>query len=417
VTGRDARPELRIVVNDFGGYPFPVELSEELAARGHAVTHCWCASLVDTPASARGFADRPAARGRLDLVPLDLGESLDKYHYVKRLRQEQRYGRLAAELVKTVTPDVVVAANVPLDAQKRLVDTTRRLDIPFVFWLQDLIGPATENLLHQRLPVLGRLLGRHYTRLEGRLLRRSSAVVSITHDFDRYLAEQGVDSARVTTVPNWAPLAGLPVRARGSAWAIGQGLADRFVFAYTGALGMKQDPDLIVALAERYRDRDDVVVVVHSGGPGLEYLGARRRTLDLPNLLVRDFVQWNELPDVLGAADVLLATIHAGAGSYSVPSKVMSYLCAGRPLLVSVPEENLAGKIVREAQAGLVAGPGDRDAFLAAAERLLASAEDRARMGANARRYAESTFAIGPIADRFEGVLGHAVDLGVEGAP
>jgi len=406
---------MRILVHDFGGYPFPAELSRELAERGHCVTHSWCASLVDTPGSARAFSF-PHSRAALVFSPIDLREPLDKYRYVKRLRQEREYGRLGAELIEHIRPDVVLAANVPLDAQSQFVQTSKRNAIPFVFWLQDLIGPATENLLRQRLPVIGRLIGRHYTNLEARLLRSSSAVVPVSADFRGYLDRCGVDPRRVTIVENWAPLADLPLRPKDNPWAIQEGLAERFVFLYTGALGMKQDPELLLDLASCFRDRDDVRVVVHSGGPTLGHLAQRQQELRLPNLVLRDFVSWERLPDLLGAADVLVASIHRGAGKYSVPSKVMSYLCAGRPLMVSVPADNLAGKIVSREGAGLVIEPGDRVSLLQAAERLYASCEDRATMGLRARRYAESSFEIGPIAERFESILTSANGGGVDHA-
>lgn len=403
---------MRILVNDFGGYPFPAELSRELATRGHHVVHSWCASLIDTAASAAqslGRAERPET---LEPAPLDLGEQLDKYRYVKRLRQERRYGRLGAELIDRTRPEVVVAANVPLDAQRLLLRACHGQGIPFVFWLQDLIGPAARNLLRSRLPVLGELIGRHYVRLEARLLRESAAVVPISDDFRPYLEECRVDARRITTVENWAPLEELPVRPKANAWAAEEGLTERLVFAYTGALGMKQDPDLIIALASHYRGRDDVRVVVVSGGPGLDYVRERGRELGLHNLVLRGFVSWERLPDVLGTADVVLATIHRGAGQYSVPSKILSYLCASRPLVISVPQGNLARRIVERERAGLVVEPGDLAGFLAAADRLLASPGDAALMGANARRYAESTFAIGPIADTFERILQGAVGSG-----
>ena len=399
---------MRILVHDFGGYPFPVELSRELAVRGHEVTHAWCTSLIDTPGSAEALsrdAERPAG---LTFARLDLGEPLDKYRYVRRLRQERRYGRLCAELIDRLVPDVVLAANVPLDAQRLSLQASRRNNVAFVFWLQDLIGPATHNLLRGRLPIVGRLVGRHYERLEAQLLRGSAAVVPISDDFRGYLEACGVVSDRITTVENWAPLSQLPVRPKENSWAKEQGLAERFVFAYTGALGMKQDPTLILELAMRYRRREDIRLIVHTGGPGLEYLRKRSNELGLENLSLKGFVPWDQLPDVLGTADVLLASIHRGAGDYSVPSKVMSYLCARRPLLISVPSHNLAGQIVEREEAGLVANPGDVDAFLAAADRLLTSPDERRRMGSNARKYAETRFAIGPIADRFEQVLGVA---------
>jgi colanic acid biosynthesis glycosyl transferase WcaI len=400
---------VRILVHEFGGYPFAVELSRELARRGHEVTHSWCASLIDTPGSAAQMAGAPGGPGSLDYAPLELGEPLDKYHYLRRFRGERRYGRLAAELTERVRPDVVVAANVPLDAQRLLLGTCRHGGIPFVFWLQDLIGIGTRDLLGTRLSGIGRLIGSHYMRLEARLLRESAAVISISDDFRPFLERSGVEPERVTTIENWAPLDELPERPKDNPWARGEGFSERFVFGYTGAIGMKQDRDLMLELASRHRDRDDVRVLVLSGGPELDHLRRRGREEGLDNLILRDFAPWEELADVLGAADVLIASIHRDAGGYSVPSKVLSYLCAARALLVSVPAENLAGRIVAREEAGIVVEPGASGDFLAAAERLLSSPEERARMGANARRYAESAFAIGPIADRFEAVLRGAV--------
>ena len=399
---------MRILVHEFGGYPFPVELSRELARRGHEVTHSWCASLIDTAGSAAELARRDDNPQKLAFAPLELGAPLDKYRYLRRFRQERRYGRLAAELTDSIRPEVVLAANVPLDAQRILFAACRRAGIPFAFWLQDLIGIGTRDLLGSRLSGIGRLIGRHYIRLEARLLRESDAVISISDDFRPFLERSGVEPARVTTIENWAPLGELPVRPKDNSWARAQGFSDHFVFAYTGAIGMKQDRELLLELARRHRDREDVRVLALSGGPELDHLRRRAHELGLPNLILRDFVPWGEVPNVLGSADVLIASIHRDAGAYSVPSKVLSYLCAERPLLVSVPAENLAGRIVARERAGLVAEPGDHDAFLAASQRLLTSPEERAAMGGRARAYAESAFAIGPIADRFEKILGRA---------
>lgn len=399
---------MRILVHEFGGYPFPVELSAELARRGHRVTHSWCASLVDTAGSANDLSRGGEHPATLDFAPLSLGRPLDKYNYVRRFRQERRYGRLAVELTRRVEPDVVLAANVPLDAQRLIVASCRKSRVPFVFWLQDLIGIGTEDLLRARIPVGGPLIGRHYARVEAELLRRSDAIVAITDDFLGFIERAGVEPERATTIENWAPIDELPIRPKDNEWAVAEDLDRRFVFAYTGALGMKQDRDLLVELAARLRSRDDVRVLVLTGAPELAYLRGRARELGLENLLLRDYVPFDRLPDVLGAADVLIASIHRDAGRYSVPSKVLSYLCGGRPLLVSVPADNLAGRIVAREEAGAVVEPGDLNGFLAAAERMVDSPEARARMGANGRRYAEASFRVEPIADRFEAVLRRA---------
>jgi len=93
------------------------------------------------------------------------------------------------------------------------------------------------------------------------------------------------------------------------------------------------------------------------------------------------------------------------AGVFSVPSKVLSYLCAGRPLLASVPTTNLAARIIRRNRSGIVVEPHDVEGFVSAAARLLERPSLRAGLGRRARQYAETTFDIRRIGDRFEGLF------------
>ena len=107
----------------------------------------------------------------------------------------------------------------------------------------------------------------------------------------------------------------------------------------------------------------------------------------------------------MAAGDVLMAVLEEDAGIVSVPSKVLTCLCAGRPLLLAVPAVNLAARIIEEAQTGLTGGPADTAAFSANAHRLYTEPETAAAMGRRAREYAEKTFRIQDIATRFESIL------------
>jgi hypothetical protein len=84
---------------------------------------------------------------------------------------------------------------------------------------------------------------------------------------------------------------------------------------------------------------------------------------------------------------------------------VLTYLCAGRPLLLSMPLENKAARLVRQAQAGLAVAPHDLPGWLGAARDLREQERLRTVMGANARAYAETHFDIRPIAGQFESLF------------
>ncbi|MEX0612171.1 MAG: hypothetical protein WD229_08615, partial [Pirellulales bacterium] len=145
---------------------------------------------------------------------------------------------------------------------------------------------------------------------------------------------------------------------------------------------------------------------------GVEWLTEQAGRENLKSLRCLGFQPFKALPEVLGSADVLVAILEADAGVFSVPSKVLSYLCAGRPLLLAVPKENLAAKIVLESGAGLVVEPTDIVGFCTAAERLIESPPLRDELGHAARRYAETHFDIRRIGDQFETILRGSRNLG-----
>ncbi len=398
---------MRILSNDFGGYPYPAQLARELARRGHDVLHTSCASLTTTPGGAT--AARPDDPARFETRRLALDAPLEKYDFKRRFLQEREYGRLVSDATRAFRPDVVLSANTPLDAQKMLLKETRALDARFVFWLQDIIGIAAERILSSKIPVAGALVGQHYVRLEAKLLRTSDHVVMITEDFRPILRGWKVPDARMTTVENWAPVEELGLALPTNAWARETGIADAFVFLYAGTLALKHNPDLLlnlaVAMEGRQIEGQPVRVVVLSQGPGADYLREQAAARALTCLDVRGFKPFSEMPDAMAAADVLVAVLEPDAGVFSVPSKVLAYLCGARPVLLACPAENLAARIVERERAGFVVPPDSTEGFLSAAEALATRPDLRAEMGRNARAYAEAAFPIAAIADRMEAVL------------
>ena len=90
-----------------------------------------------------------------------------------------------------------------------------------------------------------------------------------------------------------------------------------------------------------------VHLTVVSEGPAVEVLRAEAARLGVPITLL-PFQPYERLSEVLGTGDVLVVLLDAAAGAFSVPSKTLSYLCAGRPVLGLMPAENLAATLVAE---------------------------------------------------------------------
>ena len=393
---------MRILLHDFPGHSFPVQLSRALAARGHTVRHL---TFADFPSPRGPLAPRPDDPPTLTLASIVLPEPFEKYSFLKRWLQERRYAKALVADVEAFNPDVVIGGNTPLDPQQALQNWARRRDRRFIFWVQDVYGVAMTAILSRRLPVLGPIVAGWYRALEYRLWRRSDAVVPITEDFNPLLLKCGVAQDRITVIENWANLDDMPLQPLENAWRAEQGLSGCRVFLYSGTLGLKHNPDLLVELARRFRDQADVRVVVVSEGIGADRIAASKKAEGLSNLLVLPFQPHAVLPMVIASGDILVVLLEPDAGVYSVPSKTLSYLCAARAILGSMPTANLASRLILRHQAGRVADPSDAAGFFEAANALLNDPDGRARMGAAGRAYAEQHFPLDKIADRFEALL------------
>jgi colanic acid biosynthesis glycosyl transferase WcaI len=392
----------RILVHDYSGHPFQPQLSRRLSARGHEVLHVYSQSVLIPQGALTKSEKDPKA---LHFAGIRLPAVIDKQAYFQRFFQERAYGQLLDNEIRKFRPDVVISSSTPLDAQASAIKAARAVAARFVFWLQDLQGIAIEKLLGARYNGAGRMVGRYYTGKEKRLLCSSDAVIAITEDFAPMLEGWGVDADAVHVIPNWASMEELPARQKDNPWARVNGLAEKFCFLYSGTIGLKHNPELMLKLALEYRDRPDVVVVVVSEGAKTEWLRQRKAELGLDGLRIFPFQPYADVPDVMGTADVLVAVLDAEAGRFSVPSKVLAYHCAGRPLLLAVPSGNLASRIVTQARSGLVLEPLDAEGFVRAADSLRASPELRERLARNALHYARKTFDLDQIADRFESLF------------
>ncbi|WP_426955245.1 glycosyltransferase family 4 protein [Muricoccus radiodurans] len=393
---------MRIAVHDYAGHPFQFELSRSLARLGHEVRHFYFAGDAGPKGQTTRLPDDPET---FSIAPVSIPMRYSKTRYVYRAVADLLYGRVAARAIRRFRPEVVISGNTPLDSQAAIQAAAHSVGAGFVFWVQDFYSVAIQHLVAQKGSAFRRLMATHYRNLETRMLRRSDSIVLISEDFRRYLPP-GVDGTRpIHVVPNWGPIEAISPGAKRNPWAEANGFADRFTFLYTGTLALKHNPGLLWDLARSFKDDPDLRVGVVSAGVGTDLLRARLAEEPLDNLVLLPQQPMSVFPDVLASADVLIAVLEDDAGEFSVPSKVLSYLCAGRPILLAAPSENLSSRIVTEAGAGVQVRAGDVDAFREAALRFRRDHALREQAGAAGRAYAEKHFVVEDIARRFERIL------------
>lgn len=395
-----------VVVHDYSGHPGQAQLSRALAARGFGVVHQHCAGYVTGRGSLEHTSGDPAG---LIFETCGEGDPTNRYAVTSRVRHEISYGRSAARAILAHHPSVVVLSNVPLLAHALLARRLRRRGVPMIFWHQDIYSAAIGTRARQKLPRLGRLVAWVADRVERHVARGSAAIVAISPTFLDKLTEWGV-AGKTTVVGNWGPIDEIPSAERHNQWSKKMGLDAVPVVLYSGTLGLKHDPSILGAIADRLATSvPEAKVVVVSAGLGRQWLENWRTEHDRHNLVLLDYQPYTDLPDVLGTADVLVAILEPDASKYSVPSKVLTYLCAGRAIVGVLPRDNSVARILLDNAAGVVVDPLEREEVCRQVEALLGAPELRGNLGRAARDYAEREFSPELAADVFAGLIAAAL--------
>ncbi|HEY0904799.1 MAG TPA: glycosyltransferase family 4 protein [Marmoricola sp.] len=395
---------MRILVHDYSGHPFQVELSRELSVRGHEVIHSYCEGYT----SGKGRL-RAEPGETLTFDPIGVGVVIAKTSFGRRLVQELRLGFELARQARRIRPGVVIVSNAPIPTLVVLAAALRARGVPWVLWHQDVQAVAVRSFAGTKLSRAFALVATVIGAGEKWCARQAAAVVVIADAFlDIHRRWGTVD--KTTVIPNWAPLSEIQPVTRSNDWSHEHGLEGVKTLLYSGTLGLKHDPGLLVGLARHVIDGGQPVqLVVVNEGPAVPVLRDEAARHGVP-LTLLPFQPYERLSEVLGSGDVLVVLLERTAGAFSVPSKTLSYLCAGRPILGLMPAENLAATLVTLAEGRVL--PPERDALPAAAAwvcGVLADPELSLTMGKAARALAEREFALTRSADAFEAILTSSV--------
>ncbi|MDE1159033.1 MAG: WcaI family glycosyltransferase [Neorhizobium sp.] len=205
-------------------------------------------------------------------------------------------------------------------------------------------------------------------------LLRFHRVVTISDRMAEKLAEKGVSRARLQVVRNWVDLGHIfPLRGK-SPYRAELGFRDEdFVVLYSGNIGAKQGLDILLAAAERLKDRQDLHLVVAGEGPVKADL--QKRYGHLPRLHFLPFQPYERLNAFLNLADLHALPQDRGAADLVLPSKLGGMLASGKPVLVTADAGTELATFV--ADAATIVPPGDVGVLADAIELAIAGRRRR----------------------------------------
>ncbi|WP_261345374.1 glycosyltransferase family 4 protein [Candidatus Laterigemmans baculatus] len=281
--------------------------------------------------------------------------------------------------------------------------------IPFVLSVQD-VHPEAATLTSGISPrgPLANLL----RRTDGYVARRAQAIATICPAFTNlYRDDRGVPPERLHTVPNWMDADRVKPTSRENRLRSALGIpAETRVAMFAGNIGSTANVDSILDAASSIAGRADVRFVIAGDGSERQRLEALAAQRQLENVQFIHPLRNEDFNDVQGLADVMLLPTCAGGASASVPSKMIAYMLAGRPIIAAVEEASETAAVIRRADCGSIVQPADPLALGQAVLTMLDRPREALQKGAAGRLYAVEHFGrqqcVSRLADILESAAG-----------
>lgn len=296
---------------------------------------------------------------------------------------EEYYGSVLFDLIICSTPPITLA---PLIAKIKSRHNAKVYLLLKDMWPQ---GPVDMGALRK-----GGMLWRYFRRQEQRMYRHADFIGCMSPAGVHYVLEHNpkLRASQVEVCPNSIRPGELQPDGRDRIRAKYHIPMEAVVFLFGGNLGKPQGlPFFIEAIKALGKDRELYFLIIGSG----THFAMVRDALE--GIAVENAAVYQRLPKqdydrLANACDVGLILLD---GKYTIPhfpSRLLSYLDAGMPVLLAVNRATDIGNIIEQAGCGNAVVHGDLDGFVKAARDFAQSPENRIQMGTAARRLLEEQY-------------------------
>ena len=364
---------------------FTTYRAEYLASLGHDVTVCTTFPYYPEWKVAAAYTGRLVSGESRNGVRI-----LRSYAYVpsrvtsvKRVLHEASF--IASSLARALLqarPDLLLVASPPLGLAVNAFVLSRLWRIPYVFDVEDLQPDAAAELGMLPKPILNLMY-----KVERFAYRHAALVSTITTGMQNRIIEKGVAAARTalfeprsdTSLASLSSDEGLAFRRKFS-------LEGKFIVSHSGNMGVKQGLGVILEAAALNRNDESTVFLIVGDGAVRNQIQERAKELELSNVRFLPLLESMEFRGFLNASDICLVTQQRSVSDMVFPSKTVTYLAAGCPVIASVNRNSEVARAIEDSGAGLVVEPENAQALLSAVQELRTG--DIAGYGQKARQYA-----------------------------
>ena len=290
-------------------------------------------------------------------------------------------------------PTVIYANTWPIFATGILAGVARLRHIPVVMSIQDVYP---ESLSAQGRIRESDWLARLLRWLDGRIVGSVKTVVVPAPSFKHiYQQTRGVSPHRICLVYNWFDVQSVvPDAGKGGWFRAKLKIPDTAtVVLYGGNIGAGAGVETVLDKLGQLMDLLNAYLVIAGDGSSLS--ACREKASQIGNPRILFYSPWppDETTAALSAADVLVLPTRGKQSLVSIPSKLITYLLAGQPIIALAQRDSDLATLLTQSSGGWWIEPDQPAALAAAIQRAIRlTSVERTRIGQSGRRFALENF-------------------------
>lgn len=241
----------------------------------------------------------------------------------------------------------------------------------------------------------GSLVYRVFEYISKRIYRAADTILVSSESFRGYLEQQfHIPPETILYHPQYSDVLCGPVR------PVEKETVD---LLFAGNIGVAQSVPTILRAAALLQEHRQLRWHIVGDGSELAHCRAMAEKMKLNNVVFHGRQDRAAMPKYFAMADAVLLTLVADPLlSLTLPGKTQAYMAAGKPIIGAANGE--IPLVIERSGCGYCAAAEDAHALAEVVQSFMA-AEDKEKLGRNAREYYETHFSRDQFMDRLEGVL------------
>jgi len=287
--------------------------------------------------------------------------------------------------IKCKNVDIILISSTPPIQGAMAVLLKMMIHKPVFYNLQDIFP---DSFVGTSLTTKGSLLWKIGRKIENFTYHNVDRIIVISNDFKRNIIAKGVPENKIDVVYNWVDEKAVVNIAREDNILYDKYNLSRddFYISYCGNIGLTQNMDMLLRVADDLKEIKDIHFVLIGNGVYRQDVEKIISEKHISNVSLIPFQSYENISYVFSLGDIGLVISKSGVGNNSVPSKTWSIMSAERPVLANFDENELKD-IINQNNCGVFTKAGDVNSFKNAILYLYDNKNKRIEMGKNGRNF------------------------------